>query len=148
MDSPTRRPSPSVLQADVHTVTEEVHQHPHTHDHVGDHTHRHAVEALPPTQPSRGVMLDVGELTGALILRSSPAREGLEVEIHPDGEPTRRTHVWVLPREGRDGATIYAAVFPRLAPGNYAVLEPDGRVGSMVAVPAKVVTYADWVDRT
>jgi hypothetical protein len=93
-------------------------------------------------------MLDVGEHTGALILRSSSAREGIEVEIHPEGEPQRRTHVWVLPREGRDGATIYAAVFPRLAPGSYSVLEPGGQVGSTVAVPANIVTYADWADRT
>jgi hypothetical protein len=93
-------------------------------------------------------MLDVGEHAGALILSSSASRDGLEVEIHPAGEPARRTHVWVLPREGRDGATIYAAVFPSLEPGTYAVLEPDGKVGSTVAVPANAVTYADWRDDT
>jgi hypothetical protein len=93
-------------------------------------------------------MLDVGEHAGALILASSAAREGLEVEIHPTGAPDRRTHVWVLPREGRDGATVYAAVFPRLEPGTYAVLDPDGHVESTVAVPANVVTHADWRDRS
>jgi hypothetical protein len=93
-------------------------------------------------------MLDVGDHAGALILRSAASREGLEVEIHPVADPARRAHVWVLPREGRDGATVYAAVFPRLAPGTYAVLEPSGAVGSTVTVPSNVVTYADWLEPT
>ncbi|HUD69337.1 MAG TPA: hypothetical protein VMQ40_03765 [Acidimicrobiales bacterium] len=98
----------------------------------------------PPTQPSRAVVLDVGAHAGALILSSTPQREGLEVEIHPEAAPDRRRHVWVLPRQGREGSTVYAAVFPSLAPGRYAVLEPDGTVRCTVAVPANRVTYADW----
>jgi ABC-type Zn2+ transport system substrate-binding protein/surface adhesin len=128
-------------------VTMEDHAHPHAHADGTEHDHSHG-EAAPPSQPSRAVMLDVGEHTGALVLRSSPARRGLEVEIHPDGQPDLRTHVWVLPREGRDGTTVFAAVFPRLTPGNYAVLEPDGQVATRVAVPAGVVTFPEWVDRT
>ena len=58
--------------------------------------------------------MDVGEYTGALVLTAPAEREGLEVEIHPASDPSRRTHVWVLPRAGRDG-TVYAAVFPSLA---------------------------------
>lgn len=91
-------------------------------------------------------MLNVGDHAGALILTSSVAREGIEVEIHPEGSPERRTHVWVLPREGRDG-TVYAAVFPSLAPGRYAVLEPDGQVGQTVEVPANTVTRSEWLER-
>ena len=63
----------------------------------------------------------------------------MEVEIHPVSDPSQRTHVWVLPREGKDG-TVYAAVFPSLAIGEYAVLEPDGSVATTVAVPPNQVT--------
>ena len=61
-------------------------------------------------------MVDVGEHTGALVLTAPAEREGIEVEIHPASDPSRRTHVWVLPRAGRHG-TVYAAVFPSLPAG-------------------------------
>jgi len=88
-------------------------------------------------------MLDIGEHTGALVLRAPAERDGLEVEIHPASDPSRRTHVWVLPRLGRDG-TVYAAVFPSLAAGDYTVLEPDGSVSTTVSVPPNRVTNATW----
>ena len=100
-------------------------------------------EASAPTEPSRAVLLDIGEHTGALVLRATPEREGLEVEIHPVSDPSQRTHVWVLPRQGREG-TVYAAVFPSLATGDYAVLEPDGSVAKTVAVPPNQVTSSTW----
>jgi hypothetical protein len=101
-------------------------------------------EATPPTRPSQAVLLDVGEHAGALVLLSCPQREGLEVEIHPVVSPEQRQHVWVLPRQGRDGATIHAAVFPCLTPDVYSVLEPDGSIRDVVAVPANRVTYSAW----
>jgi hypothetical protein len=88
--------------------------------------------------------MDVGEYAGALVLRSTPAREGLEIEIHPAAAPERRTHVWVLPRRGRDDAVVYAAVFPSLVPGDYTVLEPDGAPRYTISVSANVVTNATW----
>jgi hypothetical protein len=88
-------------------------------------------------------MVDVGEHRGALVLTAPAEREGLEVEIHPAAEPARRTHVWVLPRMGRDG-TVYAAVFPSLPVGDYAVLEPDGSIATTVSVPPNQVTTATW----
>jgi hypothetical protein len=89
------------------------------------------------------VIVDVGPTTGALILASTAQREGIEVEIHPVAQPTKRTHVWVLPREGRDGV-VYAAVFPCLATGDYAILERDGTVARVVCVPPNAVTHATW----
>jgi hypothetical protein len=89
------------------------------------------------------VFLDVGEHAGALVLIAPAEREGLEVEIHPVADASKRTHVWVLPRAGRD-TTVYAAVFPSLAAGDYAVIAPDGSVGSIVLVPADRVTNATW----
>ncbi len=88
-------------------------------------------------------MVDVGERRGALVLRAPAESEGLEVEIHPVSDPTRRTHVWVLPRGAR-GVTVYAAVFPSLPDGEYAVLEPDGSTRMVVSVPPNQVTSASW----
>lgn len=89
------------------------------------------------------MLVDVGEHTGALVLRAPASCEGLEVEIHPALYPERRTHVWVLPRQGRD-ATVYAAVFPSLPAGDYAVIGPDGSVTAVVPVPANEVTSTTW----
>jgi hypothetical protein len=125
-----------------------VHDHGHTHGHA-DHEHTHTSQrvvevATPPTRPSQAVMLDIGMNAGALVLRSSARRAGLEVEIHPESDSERRQHVWVLPREGRDGATVYAAVFASLSPGRYTVVEPDGSAGCTLSVPANQVTYGEW----
>jgi hypothetical protein len=90
------------------------------------------------------VLVDVGEHTGALVLTAPADREGLEVEIHPVSDASKRTHVWVLAREGRGGATVYAAVFPSLPAGDYAVIEPGGAITAIVTVPANRVTNATW----
>jgi hypothetical protein len=94
--------------------------------------------------PSRAVVINIGERTGALVLASSKERSGTEVEIHPVSQPTARTHVWVLPREGRDGV-VYAAIFPSLESGDYAILDVDGSVAEVVTVPANRVTHATWL---
>ena len=47
------------------------------HTHSDGSVHDHAIEAAPPTQASQAVVLDVGENSGALILRSSAQREGI-----------------------------------------------------------------------
>ena len=101
------------------------------------------VEAIAPTAPSRAVVINVGEHTGALVLESVEERSGIEVEIHPVSHPGGRTHVWVLPREGRDGV-IYAAVFPSLECGDYAILDLDGSIREVVSVPPNQVTHATW----
>ena len=132
----------------VSAGTYEVQEHRHDDPQQITGVHRHQRTTLPghavrPTEPSRAVLVDVGEKTGALILRAPAEREGLEVEIHPVSEPSKRTHVWVLPRMGRE-STVYAAVFPSLPAGDYAVIEPDGSVAAIVPVPANQVTSANW----
>jgi hypothetical protein len=117
-----------------------MHQHIHAHPHQGEGP---AGDPPRPAIPSRAVLVDVGEHTGALVLTAPAQREGLEVEIHPASDPSRRTHVWVLPREGRHG-TIYAAVFPSLPAGDYTVLEPDGSIATTITVPPNQVTNATW----
>lgn len=89
------------------------------------------------------MFVDVGEHRGALVLTAPADCEGLEVEIHPVSDQSQRTHVWVLPRAGQ-GGTVYAAVFPSLPAGDYAVLAPDGSTRVTVAVPPSQVTSAAW----
>jgi ABC-type Zn2+ transport system substrate-binding protein/surface adhesin len=142
------RLNPDVLEGGVAHHDDD---HNHTHDdhahgeHTDDHTHDvHAhIEAAPPTEPSRAVVINVGDHTGALVLSSNEQRSGIEVEIHPVARPEARTHVWVLPREGRDGV-VYAAVFPSLESGDYAVLDVDGTIASVVSVPPNQVTHSTW----
>ena len=104
----------------------------HDQRHHGAHPGQHHSDGWPagdsprPTSPSRAVIVDVGEHTGALVLTAPAEREGLEVEIHPASDPSRRTHVWVLPRAGRHG-TVYAAVFPSLPAGEYRYWSPTAR---------------------
>jgi hypothetical protein len=124
----------------VRPVDEHDHAHSHDHDHDGPHA---PVEASAPTVPSRAVVINVGEHTGALVLASNERRAGIEVEIHPVSRPDERTHVWVLPREGRDGV-VYAAIFPSLDSGAYVILDVDGSVSEVVLVPPNQVTHATW----
>ena len=118
------------------------HPHPHTAPHarvIGDSV----AEGPRPAGESLAVIVDVGASRGALVLTAPAQYEGLEVEIHPTSDPSQRTHVWVLPRRGQS-ATVYAAVFPSLPAGEYAVLEQDGAAGMIVSVPPNQVTSAVW----
>jgi hypothetical protein len=130
-----------------HHHYDDVHAHEHDETEHSSHVHPHTepahVEAVAPTAPSRAVVINVGEHLGALVLSSTEERSGLEVEIHPVARPEARTHVWVLPREGRDGV-VYAAVFPSLECGDYAILDVDGSIAEVVSVPPNQVTHATW----
>jgi hypothetical protein len=125
------------------------HDHGHSHPHETPHLHQSeaassAPHAARPTEPSQAVLVNVGEHTGALVLTAPAGREGLEVEIHPLSEPSKRTHVWVLPRVGREG-TVYAAVFPSLPADDYAVIGLDGSITAVVPVLANKVTSSTWL---
>jgi hypothetical protein len=126
-----------------HEHDELVEAHEHDVDAENAHGHHVRVEAVAPTAPSRAVVINVGEHTGALVLTSSAERSGVEVEIHPVDRPEARTHVWVLPRESRDGV-VYAAIFPSLERGDYAILDLNGSIAEVVSVPPNQVTYATW----
>jgi hypothetical protein len=142
------RPSPDVDRGGAVPHQDGGHEHAsyltHERDVEGEfeHGHRH-VEATPPTEASRAVVINVGEHTGALVLASSESRSGTEVEIHPVGEPNARTHVWVLPREGRDGI-VYAAIFPSLECDDYAILGVHGAIDDVITVLPNRVTHARW----
>lgn len=114
-------------------------------EHARDHEHPHVqAEGHPrPSEPSRGVAVDVGDGRGALILYAGPEREWAEPEIHPIDEPARRQHVWVLERLVGVGS-VYAAVFPSLPEGTYGICSPEGETTQQVDVVSGQVTTARW----
>jgi hypothetical protein len=124
------------------------HGHEHEHEHGHQHGHRHAgvkqAEAAPPTQPVSGVMVDVGGGYGALVLHSEADRVGLEPEIHPVGVPAARQHVWVLERVTAAPGQVFAAVFPSLLAGRYAICSPAGEPTQEVDVLDGKVTEVRW----
>ena len=94
------------------------HAHPHSHArtrHAQAPSHAQATQpARParhaptrgsgearPTRPSQGVVVDVGDGIGALVLYADADREWLEPEIHPVDDPEQRQHVWVLRADRR-----------------------------------------------
>ena len=140
------RESVTTRGATTGTFLDPVVAHHHPHERVDEHhrdVHAHQPEAVPPDQPSRSVMIDIGGSVGALVLTADSERSGLEVEIHPVDDPGGKTHVWVLPREA-GGAVTHAAIFPSLLEGDYVVLGPTGLPGFTVRVVGGVVTTARW----
>jgi hypothetical protein len=146
--------------AGVHTHEPEAsHSHPHPHPHVAPtqpageaRPTQPAGEARPtqpagearPTQPSRGVVVDIGDDVGALVLYAEAGREWLEPEIHPEGEPGQRQHVWVLERMVGSGS-VFAAVFPSLPEGRYGICSPEGETAQIVEILGGKVTEARWM---
>lgn len=102
-----------------------------------------SAEAVRPTSPSQAALVDVGGERGALVVWTSPADEGVEVEVHPDGHPDERTHVWVLPRQVAGGVR-FAALFPSLAAGTWVLLDEGGRECRRVDVTPGTVTEVGW----
>jgi hypothetical protein len=111
----------------------------HDHSHGGEHhSHSHHHEAgQGPT------VLDIGDDVGALVLYTSLELVGAEIEISPDGEPDRRRHVAVHPRQ-YPGGTAYAAVYYGLKAGGYELWAADGTVAMMAFVEGDAITEAVW----
>lgn len=124
------------------------HPHPHPHPHLPEDAVSGATAAPPvgearPSKPSQGVVVDVGDGVGALVLYAEPDREWLEPEIHRIEEPAQRQHVWVLERIVGSGS-VYAAVFPSLPEGRYGICSPDGVTAQEVEIVGGSVTTARW----
>lgn len=96
-------------------------------------------EALVHTRP---VVLDIGEDTGALIIQTSPALLGREIEISPKANAAKRTHVGVLARD-MGGRRVWAAVFPTLPAGRYSLWR-DVFTDEDVDIRAGGVVEKDW----
>ncbi len=80
----------------------------------------HARAETVPEPARDALLLDIGGHTGALAIYAGAERDGTEIEVSPDRDDQARTHNVVRARQaGR--STRYAAVFPALPAGYYAV---------------------------
>jgi hypothetical protein len=84
------------------------------------------------------VVLDIGADIGALVLYTPADMDDWEIEISRDGE--KRTHSQVHHRETGD----YAAVYPSLPAGDYAIWREDGEQAMTVTITGGSVTNCRW----
>jgi len=94
---------------------------------------------------SGSVVLDLGPGTGALVLHTPPEFDSMEIEISPivGGSPRERTHSRVRQRH-TPGGVQYAAVYPRLAAGDYVVWRDASTSAMIVTIAGGQVTTACW----
>jgi hypothetical protein len=117
-------------------MTDHDHSHGSEHGHTHSHDHNH-VAGQGPT------VLDIGDDLGALVLYTAAELVGAEIEISPDGDPDRRRHVAVHPRQIPDG-TAYAAVYYGLAAGTYDLWAADGSRALTVSIEGNTITESVW----
>jgi hypothetical protein len=101
-----------------------------------------------PVGPSSAVRpaREVADPTGALVVYAEPNHHGIEIDVCRIGG-IGFTHSPVLQRR-LGGRTVYCAVYPGLAVGQYQVIRPDRTVattvnvlrGRITEVPADVLT--------
>jgi hypothetical protein len=83
-------------------------------------THSHLPAEYWTRRHTEPVVLDIGGDVGALVLYTSPALHGHEIEVAPLGSDAKRVHSAVLERS-IGNRTMYAAVYPELLAGDYEV---------------------------
>lgn len=88
------------------------------------------------------IVLDIGDDTGALIVYTSPALCGREIEVSPKENAARRTHTEALERRF-NGSTFFAAVFPSLTAGEYSLWR-DVLTDDAVTITGGSVAEVDW----
>lgn len=87
-------------------------------------------------------MIDVGAGTGALIIYTSDALRGTEIEIRSADE-AMHTHTEVLRRKTQSGY-VHAGVFGSLAEGNYQLWHESLTSPMKVSIVGGEVTEVDW----
>jgi len=102
----------------------------------------HSTDARP-----EHVMLDLGPGVGALVLRTGRDLHGAEIEISPAGRDDERSHKQVHERPVA-GRPLYAAVFDRLAAGEYTLWLEDVPLRRDVAVAGATVTDISLEEET
>jgi hypothetical protein len=103
--------------------------------------HAHSSHATGPTGPG-SVILELGGHIGALVLETPPGLAGHEIEISPSAGG-RRTHSLVRERVTAAGVS-YAAVYPAVPAGEYAVWREDGVCAGQVAIHGGEVSTFRW----
>jgi hypothetical protein len=103
-------------------------------------------EQILGTSDPGSVILEVGEGIGALVLHTPPDMDGLEIDISPAAGGAR-THSMV--RERRTAVrTMYAAVYPVLAAGDYTVWRADGGPAGQVTIRGGEASKFHWPEAT
>jgi hypothetical protein len=90
-----------------------------------------------------GVMVDVGDGAGALVIYAPDELLGHEIEISPDGNDTSRSHTDVL-RRRIAGGHVCAAVFGSLPEGEYRLWHKTLTTPVKVLIAGGKVTELDW----
>jgi hypothetical protein len=98
--------------------------------------------ALPPSGHGT-VVLDIGEGVGALVVHTSDALAGAEIELARRDETTAFVHTAVRERRLPDGS-VFAGVFPALAVGDYTLLGTGERHACSVTIVEGGVTEVHW----
>ncbi len=92
-------------------------------------------------------MLDIGAGAAAVVVRTTSALCGLEIEFRRAGTDWDGRHMAVRRRDGA-GAPQFAAVFGALAPGRYEFRLCGGEPGRAASLSLDVedasVSVADW----
>ena len=91
----------------------------------------------------QGVMVDVGDGAGALLIYTDDELRGQEIEISPLSDDTKRAHTDVLRRRIATGE-VCAAVFGSLAEGTYRLWHETLAGPREVTIIGGVVTELDW----
>jgi hypothetical protein len=89
-----------------------------------------------------GLILDVGDHVGALVLLADERLAGSEIELSPVGRDRMRTHAEVHPRRVGAGV-VHAAVFVHLDEGAYTVWGSNGGPRVVVHVDGGTVAQVD-----
>jgi hypothetical protein len=100
-------------------------------------------ETRPDVGHEGGIVLDIGDDVGALVLHIPSRLLGEEIELAPDDDLSRLVHTVV--RERRiGGRCLFLAVFPSLGMGNYRICVRGARAGPMVTIVGGGVVEAHW----
>jgi len=95
-----------------------------------------------PTEAG-AVVLEIGDGTGALVVRAPAELADRKIEISPSDQPRRRRHACVRERRS-DGAFSYAAIYDRLPPGRYTIWLNCRIPAAAITVTGGQVASYDW----
>ena len=107
----------------------------HTHTHHHDHSHHHEA-------PGEMPVLDIGGDIGAVLVYLDDPTPSGELEARPLGEPARRFHTGVHPRQLL-GCHTYVALYPEVVAGTYEILDDDLEPIATVDVDGGAVSELD-----
>ena len=96
-----------------------------------------------PRVHTENVVLDIGQDMGSLVIYTPEALCGAEIELVSKGNPALRTHMDVAERR-HNGRVIFAAVYPPVAVGDYAIWVDYATPAGEVTIVGGEVTQLDW----